>query len=124
MAAFNWINHRADCPGCARHSLIRCQTLVAASFDGDTTGRFCDRTYEVGKPMAWWSPDDPRFGSWRVNGRRDETYDSPDTDEEACYANCEACGAELFVVIRFRPVIPISVVRLGLVADWPSEYFQ
>lgn len=124
VGAYNWIKLDNMCPVCGRESAIVCQTHAAASFDGDQTGRFHERAYRLGERMAWWPPDDPRFGSWRVNGRRDGKYVAPGVDEEACYAKCGASGHELYAVIRYRNLVPEAVLDVGAIADWPGEYFD
>lgn len=122
MGAFNWVVVEGSCPACGETSRMRCQTHVASSFSGDRRGRFHDREYELGQPMAWWPSTQPEFATWRANGMTSETGSS--VDEEACHATCPPCGAELFVVLRFREAVPESVLAIGREADWPAGYLK
>jgi hypothetical protein len=123
MGAYNWVLVTAVCPACGSNREIRCQTHVASSFDGDLTGRFNERTYQLGQAMAWWPHDDKRFGEWRVNGRRDAIA-SGSIDEEACYSTCSACGADLCVVVSFKEAVPEQVVLVAREDDWPEQYWK
>jgi hypothetical protein len=123
MSAFNWITLEASCPVCATSSRIRCQTHVASAYSGDSEGRFHDREYELGQPMAWWPREDKRFDSWRADRRRTQETAS-NFDEEACYANCSTCNAALFVVIRFHENVPERMLAIGREAEWPVEYLR
>ncbi len=108
MAAFNWILIDAACPACARSALVRCQTHVASSYDGDASRRFHDREYRLGQRMAWSQPGDPRHDEWR------QEYGAADSlAEEPCYSDCTACGAELLVVIRFRDLVPAETLSIS-----------
>lgn len=109
MAAFNWILIDTACPACARSALVRCQTHVASSYDGDSSGRFHDREYRVGQRMAWWPPGDPRHDDWL----QDHGASGSSLAEEPCYADCTACGAELLVVIRFRDLVPAETLSIS-----------
>ncbi|HVK75724.1 MAG TPA: hypothetical protein VM734_20480 [Kofleriaceae bacterium] len=122
MGAFNWINVEARCPFCRDVVRLRCQTHVASDHAGDATGRFHDRDYELGQPMAWWPREHERFDAWR-GGRWRAEERAPGFDQEACYATC-TCGAELYVVVRFRENVPERVVAVGKEADWPDEYLK
>src|SRR5262245_13629515 len=115
MSAYNWITIDVRCPQCADRARIRCQTHVASDYAGDHSGRFHDRDYTLGEPMAWWPPDHPQFESWRKHG-------DAVVDEEACYSSCSACKADLCVVIRFRDLIPEAVISISPEADWPEGY--
>ena len=121
MGAFNWIIVRETCPQCRNPAELRCQVHIASSHDGDDSGRFHDRTYELGQKMAWWPLTDNRFGQWRVDGRKGEQRD-PDLDEEACYTTCSHCQTELCVVIRFHQATPVDVVLVAKAENWPAEY--
>lgn len=120
MAAYNWIEVEASCPACEALSTIRCQAHVASSFDGDESGRFCHRTYRLGEAMAWWAPEDNGFNDWSENGDQNHL---PDV-HEACYASCENCKAELYVVIAFENLVPRKVLAFGLERNWPDDYWK
>ncbi len=123
MAAFNWINVDAPCPGCGQLSRIRCQTHVASGYSGDGSGRFHDREYELGEQMAWWPRDHDEFDGWRAN-RMQAAPEGSSFDEEACYASCQSCGAALFAVVRFHEVTPEQVLAIGAEANWPDGYLK
>jgi len=118
MAAYNWIEVEASCPACQALATIRCQTHIASSFDGDGSGRFCHRTYRLGEAMAWWTPDDNRFSGWSADA---DPKHRPAV-EEACYALCEHCKAELYAVIAFENLVPRKLLATGLERDWPDNY--
>jgi hypothetical protein len=114
---------------------VRCQTHVASSYRGDASGRFHDRAYRVGEAMAWWPRGDRRWGEWRVWGGRGGVSDregeageageaDEEREEEACYADCAACGAELYVIVRFRAAVVEWVLGIGRVEDWPDGYLR
>ena len=89
----------ATCPACAKDVELRVQTHVASSYSGDASGRFFDRDYRLGQPMAWWPVGDARRAEWRETERA--VFDDASSAEEACYASCSACDAELCVVARW-----------------------
>lgn len=120
MAAFNWILFEAPCPNCHQIARIRCQTHIASSFGGDETGSFCVREYQLGDEMRWWPPDARRFNSWRQEETGDSDGLPPDQAVEACYADCENCGADLCAVIRFEKLHPVEVTQISLEANWPE----
>jgi hypothetical protein len=119
MAAFNWIEIDGECPSCGRAATLRCQTHVASDFGGDDTGRFCNRVYRLGDPMAWWPRDHRKYASWREDSEPDQPEDQA---VEACYASCTACGAELYAVLRFHEVKAVEVLGVGLEVEWPANY--
>jgi hypothetical protein len=123
MAAFNWILVEGECPACHAHALIQSQTHVASDFGGDERGSFCVSEYRLGEPMAWWPPRHPKFKKWREGGDLAASNELPPEEvEEACYAGCTACEADLFVVVRFRNAVPVEVRQIGLEKDWPVGY--
>lgn len=120
MGAYNDIEFAAACPACGVRQRIVAQTHVAGSYDGDDTGRFCLRQYQLGERMRWWPRTDPRWPDWTADA---DLVRLPDGDvTECCYTGCLACGVALFAIIRFRDAVPIEVVRVGLDKDWPIEY--
>ena len=121
MSAFNWILSVLRCPSCEQEVRLRCQTHVAADYDGDRTGRFHDREYQVGDKMAWWAEDDPRYEDWKYGGTLNEPQVG-ESDSECCSAECPKCGAELYVVIQFDGPRATKVLDIGLESNWPTEY--
>ncbi len=120
MAAYNWIRVSERCPACLAQATIRVQTHVASSHNGDDRGRFCHREYVLGESMHWWPAADPRFEGWRDEGL--PSADSSGAVEEACYADCLACGTEICAVLRFRDVAPVACIEVRHVSDWPREF--
>lgn len=118
MSVFNWIDATALCPVCRPLATIRAQSHVAASFDGDERGRFCQALYALGEPMRWWPPGDSRFAEWKAGAHKSDGNFA----EECCYSDCLRCGADLYTVIRFSDVKPEEVTAVGTVADWPPAY--
>jgi len=117
VAAYNTILLDAECPRCHERGAIEAQTHIASSFDGDATGRFCQRVYRVGQRMAWWPEDDLRFEAWAENADPSR----PDVVTEACYATCRHCGSELYAVVEFDALAVKAVPDLGLERDWPTK---
>jgi hypothetical protein len=118
MAAFNWLEFEATCPVCHRSGTIRAQTHVAASYDGDSTGRFHNREYRLGERMAWWAPDDRRYAAWCD----DAQPAPPDGHREACYASCTNADCQLCAVVEFAALMPLRVLELCAEEDWPEGY--
>jgi hypothetical protein len=118
MAAYNWIEFYGQCPSCATDSQIRAQVHIAASYNGDASGRFHNRVFGLGDPMAWWPTHDTRFGTWSANAHPGHL---PHV-REACYSNCLTCTAELCVVLVFSPIQARSVIGIWPEADWPNGY--
>ncbi len=120
MSAYNWIESEGACPECRVRAIVRAQTHIASSFDGDSTGRFFDRTYPLGGEMAWWPKGDRRYLEW------DERADpqSRPAVREACYAECRKCGANLCVVVEFEEIRPARIVSISLEQDWPVGYLR
>lgn len=122
MSAYNWIEIEGRCPSCSKNVAIKCQTHFCSDYDGDETGRFHDRTYKLGDTMAWWPKGFPKYSEWiESNSNAEYGYD---VSAECCYSECLNCDAELFVVIRFDEFAPLEVLKLGLEANWPEEYFK
>jgi hypothetical protein len=124
MGAFNWIVLTDKCPNCKKIAKIKCQTHVASSFDGDSTGAFRNREYEIGDIMRWWSKEDARFNEWRVNGKKVNNRPETKDDFECCYAICSNCDAELYALIRFEENKPVELLDVGLEESWPEEYYK
>ena len=120
MAAFNYIETEGRCPACHTRSIVRAQTHVASSFDGDSSGRFCDRTYKLGDEMAWWPPADGRCEEWHFDA---DPHARPAV-REACYATCTHCRAELCMVLEFQALRPTQVISITHEEDWPSGYLR
>ena len=112
MSAFNWmiVNHR--CPKCDREVEIRCQTHIASSYGG-MDKRFHGETYHLGEKMQWWPPEHPDFEKWRVDGCVIPCEDDPQFDRECCCSKCLSCGTELYVVIRFKQNLPLTVLQVS-----------
>jgi hypothetical protein len=121
MAAFNTIRLSGLCPAHGRQAQISAQTHVASSFDGDDRGRFLGHTYSLGERMRWWSSGSP---DWRADTRKDIHDESANRCEEACYATCEECGAELCVVLEFIDLAPVAVLAITLENDWPAAHYM
>jgi hypothetical protein len=112
------------CPVCGLSKGIRAQTHTASDYSGDESGRFHDREYRPGDEMAWWPASDPRFESWRANRRGPGASHDSEVDDEACYAECLACHANLYAVVRFRGRRIESVLEIGREADWPDGFLK
>ncbi len=106
MAAYNWIKIKDHCPSCHKEEMILCQTHVASSYDGVAEERFHDQTFALGEKMSWFTEDDPRYESWKVDGGPKLNLKDAEI-HECCYSDCLACKAELFVVIEFRDLVPV-----------------
>ena len=120
MAAFNWVLVSARCPACSEQTMIRAQTHIASSYDGDAHGRFSERAYKLGESMLWWPPTDARFDDWKEDGL--PSADGSGDIEEACYAACDTCAADLCAVLRFRDVTPIKCVAVSTAKQWPAGF--
>lgn len=119
MGAFNTIKIIHSCPFCKKNTEIVCQTHMASSFDGDYEGRFCHTTYNLGEPMRWWDKKNPLYTNWK-EGNFIRRQDLPDNaDIESCYSNCSICMQEMYVVILFIDVVPITVIDIGTITRWP-----
>ncbi len=123
MSAYNWIVVEACCPICHENVCVKCQTHVASSFDGDSSGRFHNRQYRVGESMRWWPQGRTNYEAWRADGRIDGPTSGP-IDWECCYASCPACDGDLYAVIRFEGPRPVAVERVGVEVDWPKEFWK
>jgi hypothetical protein len=120
MGPFNWIDVTAACPACGSNATLRAQTHIASSYDGDSTGRFHERTYRLGETMAWFERSDVRRASW--TDAADPAYLM--VVREACYGACSSCGVELCIVLEFENAAPTSVVTITRVTDWPTGYLR
>jgi hypothetical protein len=111
MGAYNYVVFEDVCPSCGERSRIRAQTHVASSFDGDDRGRFCHKDYQLEETMAWWpKTDSAGWQSW-LEGADEVVGDGVGACEH-CYADCEACKAELVVTIDFRDAVPTATRNL------------
>jgi hypothetical protein len=93
---------------------------MASSYDGDSTGRFHDRTYRLGETMAWFPPSDKRSASWC------EAADPGHLPSirEACYSECLSCRAPLCVVLEFENRAIARVVTVAQESEWPNGYLR
>jgi hypothetical protein len=114
MAAFNWIVFGHTCPNCGCEANIKAQCHVASSFDGDDSGRFCDREYRLGERMRWWDEYDGRYASWKADPGIVPDASASKRILECCYARCSSCHAELFAVIAFHDITAVDVQQVGL----------
>lgn len=118
MAAFNTILLDAICPICRQNASIECQEHVAASFDGNDSGRFCMREYRIGDQLAWWKQDDKKYKSpIPLDAKQAE-----DDILECCYATCQKCNGDLYAVIRFEGLLIKELVELGPEENWPEDF--
>lgn len=120
MSAFNCIEAKCTCPACKAPAVLRAQAHVAASHQGNEQGRFSGRTYRLNESLAWWTQEDPRYVSWQ------ESCDPSHRPriEEACYAECLNCHAELCVVLEFKDLAATRVVRASVASEWPTGYLR
>lgn len=123
MAAYNEVKLQTHCPTHGGSGEFSVQVHAASSFDGDSEGRFCGRTYRLGQVMRWWPASDARYSSWRHDTRKSGSEDG-DECQEACYATCNVCGAEHCVVLSFRACTPVNVVKLVALDEWPSDHLR
>lgn len=121
MAAYNWIKTEFQCPNCLQVVVANCQTHVASDYNGDATGRFFDRTYNLGERMVWWSKSDPNYNDWCDEYSIKET-NFVESCKEACYVACPNCGTDLYVVVLFEDITPVKVLSVGLEKNWPDEF--
>jgi len=120
MSAFNWIEFDSKCPVCFVHTPIRAQSHLAASFESDDRGRFCQQVYKLGDTMRWWNKGDKRHEEW-VTGGQPVVGDAMST-RECCYATCVAHGDEIYVVFEMSNLVIREVIDLGPVDKWPAAY--
>src|ERR1044072_6167446 len=114
MAAYNDLILQAQCPGCGVQSQLRFQMHMAASFDGDASGRFCQRAYRLGARLAWWPESDARHAAWIVENYRVAGTTSV---SEKCYGGCPKCWADLTAQITYQDLRPVSADKIALVSD-------
>jgi hypothetical protein len=120
MAAFNWIEMTTRCPVCSETTLVRAQLHIAASFDGDEVGRFCDVSYSVGDKMRWWQGDHPHFHDWMLIGEQTDT----NTVRECCYACCSAAGDRLYLIVEVSDLLIRQIVEVGSEDAWPAKFLK
>jgi hypothetical protein len=129
MSAYNWVKvNEAVCPRCGASGL-RGQTHIASSYAGDKSGRFFDRTYELGEQMAWWATDDPRYPEWKPhNGWTRIT--GPGQVAEWCHLRCPHCEVdsseqfEYFAIVEFQPLKPLRVTWWGPAEESPQDFWD
>ena len=63
-------------------------------------------------------PEDNGFDGWSADA---DPNHLPGV-QEACYASCENCKAERYMVIAFGNLVPRKVLALGLERSWPDNY--
>jgi len=116
VAAFNWVKFHATCPSCGRRAGISAQMHVGASYGGDDTGRFHDRTYSLGDRLPWFDDSESQYTSeWRESG-------TVGNASEACYASCGLCEAELYAVVVVKDFVVTSANDVGAQAAWPAGF--
>ena len=120
MSAFNWIEASCICPACKSLAILRAQTHIAASYQGNEQGRFSGKTYRLNESLAWWPPADPRYPSWQ----EDCDLAHRPLIEEACYAECLSCHAELCAVLEFKDLRAVRVVQASVASEWPIGYLR
>lgn len=120
MSAFNWIEFKGVCPLCSKITVILAQSHVAASFEGDTRGRFCGHTYRLGQEMLWWQEGHPERDFW---GDGDQEISVEEhAVRECCYAECVPNHHKLYAVTEFANLRPTKVIEIGREDDWPASY--
>src|SRR6218665_807698 len=120
MGAYNWILSRQKCPACHQITTIKSQLHIAASFDGDESGRFCNREYYLGETMSWFKgPGTPRNCE---TGNKKEP-ELPGTDTECCYSSCSNCNFEGYVIVSLKQLKLISITAIEQLDNWPDEYY-
>ena len=122
MSAYNWIVFEGRCPACGTAAMLRAQTHVASSYDGDASGRFHDSEYRLGESMKWWARDDPRFADWPADREFSKPEANNQLEEEACYATCPNCKASLCVLLRFHENVPETIIAITTEDNWPEGY--
>jgi hypothetical protein len=120
MAAFNWIEFEEKCPVCLVMTCIRAQSHIAASFEGDNHGRFCQQTYRVGEKMRWLGDGNNNYNKWMTTGAGVVRQEG--AVFECCYANCIANGDRLYAVVKVENLIIGKIVEMGPEDDWPVLY--
>lgn len=109
MGAYNDLIIEERCPACDKRAVIRCQLHVGATYEGDSRGRFALHEYHLGQRLPWWPSGHRRFESWCEDP--DRTNDDGSVDE-CSYADCESCGADLYVGVRFVDLTPIEILSI------------
>lgn len=120
MSAFNYVEVDEVCPACRQQRKLSAQVHVAASYAGDERGRFHDKTYQLGQAMDWWRAEDPRHAGWADGG--DPAHRSP--VQEACYATCSGCQAQLCVILEFDGPRPSRAAAVTLESQWPHGFLR
>lgn len=114
MGAYNYLHFSHRCPSCGQTAEIAAQTHVAASFGGAGM-RYYLHDYKLGDKMHWWPKHYRDYTDWREGGEPELMTD--DGTVEYAYADCMSCKAELYAIISYRDLVPISVEEVGLVKD-------
>lgn len=110
MGAYNWLKFEARCPACGRIAELRAQIHVAASYNGDETGRFFGRTFQLGERMPWFPHDHKKYlKEWDAS---DGVLTPLGSGHEESCAYCLSCESELIVTVEFNNLVPIGVSKL------------
>ncbi len=120
MAAFNWVEVRIKCPVCSEATLIRAQVHIAASFDGNSEGRFCNSIYSIGDKMRWWDECDARFNDWMLGS--ESVFNGAGSATECCYASCSAHNDRLYAIVEVVKLRVHGILELGPEILWPIKY--
>jgi len=121
MSAYNWIKFDEICPTCKEFVGIKAQSKMASSYNG-TTDRFHNKEYRIGDTMKWWTKDDTRYDDWNKSNQM--TKLDINSIKECCYSICLSCESKLYAVIEFKNITPTKVVKLGVEANYPNEYYK
>lgn len=121
MSARNWILSRQKCPACDQITTVKSQLHIAASFDGDESGRFCNREYYLGDRISWFNGPDSRQKHWEAGNKKEP--DLPGLDTECCYSSCSACHFEGYVIITLEQLKLVSITAIAHLDNWPDSYY-
>jgi hypothetical protein len=97
---------------------------VAASFDGEKSGRFGNETCIPDPPMRWWKPGNTRFDRWKTGNSKDLTWLATTEGWECCYTDCKAYQAALCVVVQFVNAVSVAILEMGRGDQWPQTYLK
>jgi hypothetical protein len=114
MGAFNTVTFEGCCPACGNISKITAQTHVAAD------AMYNDVDYRLGETMEWYEKSDPEYGRW-LDDADGRVVPSGNT-AQACYADCNACGAQICAVIEFEEIRPLRCLQLATKKDWVDGF--
>lgn len=117
MAAFNYIEFNYMCPNCFSHSKMKAQTHIASDYEGDETGRFMERTYQLGEKMAWYDVYSEEYIDWMTWGK--PINNQPVT--EYCHTSCMSCQRDLYSLIEFQDITPVKIIEIGLKEKSPIK---